>query len=422
MRSSSFRSILLLVLVFAVSPAFAKKITHTNVVPPKVAIESPAGLAPIGVPMRLLEYGGTIYVAGKSGIAAMSPDGRVLWAVPLDVVGVRELAVDDKGIAYTGFEVTGEKMTGLSFFGDVPDKLKFAPSTIGLLTPAGQKVWQVHGPESRISAPCLSPEAIGVLNGGTFQIYARTDGRVTTAKVDLEAAMFPNEFASRNFRPRPMWINDNFVGGYAWNMYRIAPNGDLIEKDTKNRMLMVAGPTMYKGNLLLGSYTLKPDGNVNVGVVYNRRPDAEFKEVWSEDISDDRTATGDIVVDGDMIYASSNRSVTMLDGIKGKKVWTEEGDEGGLSSGSMRGVRFAKQFGYHWWGGNLMVVVGDRLYLSTRREISKKNWADVITVLDKKTGAYVKTIDMQKDLVDFLPLGDRLVVASADGVKFLALD
>jgi hypothetical protein len=337
-------------------------------------------------------------------------------------VGVREIAVDDAGIAYTGFEITGAKTTGLSFFGDIPDKLAFAPSTVGMLSPAGEKVWQVQGPASRISAPGLGPEAIGVLNGGTFQIYARADGKVTTAKVDLEAAMFPNEFAGRNYRPRPLFIDGNFVGGYAWNMFRIAPNGALIEKDTKSRMLMVAGPAVYKGNLLLGSYTLKPDGNVNVGVVYLRRPDAEFKEIWSEDISDDHTATGDIVVDGDVIYASSNRTVTALDGVKGKKLWSEKGDEGALSNSTMRGVRFFKSFGYHYWGGNLMAVVGDRIYLATRREIAKKTNVDTITVLDKKTGTYVKSIDIQKDLVEMLPLGDRLVLATADGVKFLALD
>lgn len=41
---------------------------------------------------------------------------------------------------------------------------------------------------------------------------------------------------------------------------------------------------------------------------------------------------------------------------------------------------------------------------------------------ERPSGAYVKTIDLQKDLVDFLASGDRLIAATADGVKFLALD
>lgn len=422
MRPSSVVPVMCAFLALSAAPVFASKIEHSNVVAPKKAFEAPAGLAPIGTPMRLLEHGGTIYVAGKTGIAAMTPDGNLLWATPLDPVGVREISVDDAGIAYTGFEITGTKMTGLSFFGDIPDKLAFAPSTVGLLTPAGAKVWQVSGPASRVSAPCLAPDSIGVLNGGTFTIYGRADGKATQAKVDLEAAMIPNEFAGRNYRPRPMWIDGNFVGGYYYNMYRIAPNGDLVEKDSKAKMLMVAGPVMYQDKIVLGSYTLNPAGAVNVGVVYVRAAKGEWKEAWSEDISDDHTATGDIVVDGDTIYAASNRTVTALDALKGKKTWSEKGEDGALSNSSMRGVRFFKSFGYHYWGGNLMTVVGDRLYVGSRREIAKKTEADTITVLDKKTGAYVKTIDVQQDLTEMLPLGDRLAVATKEGLLFLALD
>jgi putative pyrroloquinoline-quinone binding quinoprotein len=402
-------------------PAQAAKVEHTQITPPKLALEAPAELAAIGTPTRMMEHAGALYVAGVNGIAAMTPDGRLLWATPLDPVGVREIAADDAGIAYTGYQVTGTKTTGLSFFGGIPDKLVFAPSTMGMLTPGGVKAWEVQGPASRISAPCLSPESVGVLLGEKFHISARADGKVTISKADLEAAMMPNEFAGRNFRPRPLFMNGEFVGGYFYNMFRIAPNGDEIQKDAKSRMIMVAGPVLFKENILLGSYTLKINGDVNVGVVYLREPTGQFKEVWSEDISDDSTATGDIVVDGDTIYASSNRTVTALDA-NGKQLWSAEGKDGALSSSSMRGVRFFKSFGYHYWGGDLMTVVGDRLCLSTRREIARKTWVDVITVLDKKDGSYVRTIDMQKDLIDMLASGGRLVVATSDGVKFLALD
>ncbi len=69
-----------------------------------------------------------------------------------------------------------------------------------------------------------------------------------------------------------------------------------------------------------------------------------------------------------------------------------------------------------------VVLAGEHLYLSTRREIAKKTWADVITVLNKKDATYVKTIDLKKDIVDMTVWGDRLVLATEDGAKYLALD
>ncbi len=403
-------------------PALAGKVEHTQVTEPKVALAAPAELAAIGQPTRLLERGGTLYVAGVAGIAALSADGKVLWSTPLDPIGVRELTVDDAGIAYTGYEISGTKTTAWSFFGDMPDKLTFAPSVVGMLTPDGKKSWQANGPASRISAPCLTPASIGVLTGPSFHIYARADGKLTVSTMDLEAAMMPNSLTGRMFRPRPMFLGDRFVGAYFYNFYQIGPAGEEIEKDAKGRINMVAGPLPFKGSILVGSYTLAPNGEVNKSMAVLFDPAGnKFEKVWDQDIADDHSATGDFVIDGDTIYAASNFTVSALDA-KGKKLWSAEGKDGALSAGSMRGVRFSKNFGYRYWGGSLMALGGDRLYLATRREIAKKTWADVITVLDKKDGAYVKTIDIRKDLVDMLVSQGRLVVATSDGVQFLALD
>jgi hypothetical protein len=88
----------------------------------------------------------------------------------------------------------------------------------------------------------------------------------------------------------------------------------------------------------------------------------------------------------------------------------------------MRGVRFADNWPWRYWGGQLLVTSGDKLYLATRHEVSKKTWADVITVLNKKDGSYVKTIDMKTDLVDMAVFGPRIAIATGQGLRFLAAD
>ena len=104
-----------------------------------------------------------------------------------------------------------------------------------------------------------------------------------------------------------------------------------------------------------------------------------------------------------------------------------------MSAGSMRGVRFEKEFGYRAFGGPGMVMGGDHLYLATHRKIQvpdptgkKKKlvdlWTDVITVLNKADGSCVRTIDVQQNIVDLNVWNGRLAVATPLGVHFLSLD
>ena len=410
------------------APSFAAKLEHKNVVPPKLAQPSP-DLQAIGVPTRLFLHNGTLYVAGREGIAALSSDGKVLWSTPLEQTGVREIDVDDNGIAFSGYEATGAKGTFWAFMGDLK-QMTFAPSVVGYLSSDGTKVWQAGGVSSRVSAPCMTPDQVAVLTGQDFNIYNRADGKVTKANIDLEPAMLPNEFAGRLFRPRPLFLDGAFVGGYYWNLYRVSPRGEALAKEHSGKVDIVAGPTLYHGNLLFGSYTNNIDGSINKSLVSLSKPTGEFEKVWREDVADDHTATGDLVVDGDTIYASSNHTLAALDG-KGKTIWDEESKDGALDHSSMRGVRVLSHgafsmnktaFAYRYWGGQMMVVAGDKLYLASKREIDKKTWADTITVVNKKDGAYVKTIDLQQQILDMAVWDNRLVLAAADGVRFLALD
>jgi len=49
-------------------------------------------------------------------------------------------------------------------------------------------------------------------------------------------------------------------------------------------------------------------------------------------------------------------------------------------------------------------------------------WTDVITVLNKADGSYVRTIDVQQNIVDLNVWNGRLAVATPLGVHFLSLD
>jgi hypothetical protein len=412
----------LLAVPLVVAPAFAAKVEHSRLVEPKFTQELPAELKAIGQPTRLMVRGTTLYVAATGGVAAIGADGKALWVTPLDPIGIREIAVDDAGVAYSGYEIKGESTTVWKYFGNFLKDLDFTPSVVGMLKPDGTKVWQAAGPAKRISAPGLGPQSIGILSGQEFHLFARADGAHKVVDGDFEPAILPNQFATRLFRPRPVFVDGNFAGGHFDSYYRISPEGQLLEKDRQGKTVLVAGPVLFKGSMLVGSYSWQSDMSVNKGLVALVEPSGEFDRVWREDISDDHSSTGDIVVDGDTVYASSNFTVAALNAT-GKKIWEAGGkNEGALIVGSMRGVRFIKNMPYRWWGGNLLQVAGDRLYLSSEREIKKKTWADVITVLNKKDGSYVETIDLKEQLVDMAVWQGRLVLATAQGVRIIALN
>lgn len=414
-------SVLLAVLPL-VSPALAAKVEHSRLVEPKFALELPAELKAIGQPTRLMVRGGTLYVAATGGVAAIGADGKALWITPLEPIGIREIAVDDTGVAYSGFEIQGESTNVWKYFGNFSRQLDFTPSVVGMLKADGTKVWQAAGPAQRISAPGLGPQSIGILSGQEFHLFARADGAHKVVEGDFEPAILPNQYATRLFRPRPLFVDGNFAGGHFDSYYLISPEGKLIEKDRKGKTVLVAGPLLFKGSMLVGSYSWQSDMSVNKGLVALVKPSAGFDKVWREDISDDHSSTGDIVVDGDTVYASSNFTVVALDAA-GRKIWEAGGkDKGALIPGSMRGVRFEREMPYRWWGGDLLQVAGEHLYLASTREVEKGTWADVITVLNKKDGSYLETVDLKMPLVDMAVWQGHLALATSQGVRVLAIN
>ena len=87
------RALSVFLIALTCAPLFAAKIEHSNVVEPKTAAPAPEGLSALGQPTRLAEHGGNLYIAGTAGIAAVSPDGKLLWSTSLDPTGVREISV-----------------------------------------------------------------------------------------------------------------------------------------------------------------------------------------------------------------------------------------------------------------------------------------------------------------------------------------
>lgn len=404
------------------APAYAAKVAHSTLVEPKFSQELPAELKAIGQPTRLMVRGTTLYVAATGGVAAIGADGKALWVTQLDPIGIREIAVDDAGVAYSGYEIKGESTNVWKYFGNFSKQLDFMPSVVGMLKPDGTKVWQAAGPAMRISAPGLGPQSIGILSGQEFHLFARADGAHKVVDGDFEPGILPNQYATRLFRPRPVFVDGNFAGGHFDSYYRISPEGTLLQKDRQGKTVLVAGPVLFKGSMLVGSYSWLPDMSVNKGLVALVQPSDKFDRVWREDISDDHSSTGDIAVDGDTIYASSNFTVAALSAT-GKKIWEIGGkDEGALVCGSLRGVRFFQEMPYRWWGGNLLQVAGDHLYLSSQREVQKKTMADVITVLNKNDGSYVETVDLKEQLVDMAVWQGHLALATAQGVRILAIN
>ena len=154
-------------------------ITHTKVIDPNI-IAKVAGLAKLGPLTSMRATPAAIYVAGQSGLGAISLDGKVIWTLDLPVALDRMIEADAQGVAITSFDLVGvEAAEGLQAFilGRAGDKPEFKDQTLGYASLDGKLEWSVATPGAApMSAPALSADRIGVSRGAELFVYARKDG------------------------------------------------------------------------------------------------------------------------------------------------------------------------------------------------------------------------------------------------------
>lgn len=405
-------------LLALVAPALAKsKIQHADVQPPQWSVT--AVDAQIGLVTGMVAGEGMLVLAGQKGIAAIAPDGVVRWTTPLPEAMVRDVTVSADGVAFTAWSLSSveDKAKALNAWaaGKLLDKFEVQGASVGFLGPDGALRWSVGAEDQHpLAPPGLAPGVVAVNTGEHFTVYDQADGsqRGGTKLPGNHTGAFAGVYDHAT-RGEVVAIGDAFFTSFFSFLFKFDTSGNLLDKEFGVGLTpyvdITCGPVSMGGLVVFGT---TGDSQMR-SHLFAMKPD--MKNRWKLPSPDQQSGCGDMVRDGDRVYATSNFWAFAVDD-KGKLEWESVNKKGGLYPSANRGVRYVGNFGARKTYGDLMVVGGGRMYVATSNQ-----GHDVLTVLDADKGTYVRTIDVNETIVSLAVVGDSLAVATPAGVHFMAL-
>lgn len=406
-----------LALAVSAAPAHAKKnkVQHTNVVAPTWQAEADPGL---GTVTDLDEQDGVLYVAGMNGIAALDSSGAVQWKTELPFATVRNITVEDGIVAWSAFSVAGvDSAEGFKRFlmGSAGDNQTIADAAYGVVDAAsGAATWTVQSDEqASMSPPGISPISIGVMRRNSFVALDRGTG-AELGRYELKGAGMNGSFFGgiydRAVRIQPVVFGDAFYTGLFSHLFKIDLNGNFVDKSWGNGLTpyvsITCGPVVYQDQVLFGSTGDSDYASMWFGV------NAKMKGTAKMGSPDTSSGCSSAIVDDVGLLMVSNFYVVAID----KKLnfpWESRNKKGGLYPSELRGIRYVRgsaptRKSY----SDLAVSDGKRIYVATA------NGHDVLTVLDRASGAYLQTIDVNETLQALAPIDGKLAVATGTVVKY----
>ncbi|MCK6507062.1 hypothetical protein L6R53_27430 [Myxococcota bacterium] len=415
------RRALLPALLLLASPAALAgkvKVRHSNVVAPTWAGEVVG--VDIGVVTHMRTDGDLLVLGGQRGVAGVGADGTVRWTVTLPEVMVRNVEVDAAGVGWTGWTLAGVEDRWKAFNawagGQLVDKLEVGQAEAGAISRDGQALWSSDQVGLRpLSPPGLHTGTLAVMTGEDFVVLDRATG-APVGRGGLKSGYdaFPglSGVLDHITRGEVVPVGDGYFTSFYSTLFHFDQAGALREKEVMAGLTpyvdITCGPVQTGELLVFGS-----TGDSNVASAFFAMK-SNMKNKWKTWSPDKQSGCGDIVVDGDRIYAASNFWVFSLDD-KGKVKWQAVNKKGGLYPSANRGIRYIGNHGMRKTYGDLMVVGQGRVYVATA------NGHDVLTVLDAEDGSYVQTIDVNETIVSLAVVGDRLAVATPQGLRLMDL-
>ncbi|MDB4980171.1 MAG: hypothetical protein JWM82_923 [Myxococcales bacterium] len=397
-------------------------VQHSNVVSPQVLASGKIDTDQLGEVTSMRVANGKLYVGAQKGLASLDASGKVLWQVVLPAVTVRLIDADAQSVAVSSYSVVGldtAEGTKAFFLGNLGNEPKYANAVVALFSEGGKPQWAVNTPEqTALSAPALSPVSVGVSCGTSFAVFQRANGSVVAPPM-ADTSGFLGGLAkgmiSQAMRNRPVVFKNSFYVGFFNQLGKFDFAGKQLWLQGGFGLFspfenITVGPLVVEDKVLVFG-TDRSQGNPGNVFGADAEPSKEFKEVVKDGGSD----PGSLTVVGDHFFLATNFTVTRFQD-DGDKDWTAENKKGGLYPSSFRGVRYVDSLATRRSAGDQMVATDDAVFVTSSHDNK-----DVITVLSAKSGDYVHTLNVGKPIVELAIFGDKLAVASFDGIDLLPL-
>jgi hypothetical protein len=394
------------------------KVRHKLVVPPTWSV--PTVAVDIGTVTHMKATPGGLVLAGQSGVASVDAAGVVRWSTPLPWAMVRMVDADADGVSFTAWTLAGLEDKGKALnawaSGQLLDRFQVEGAVVGHLSADGTPTWQVDALDALpLAPPGATGGVVGVNTGKHVVVYSRADGSVVGSSelvgANLQGGMFKGVYDHAT-RGEVVPLGGSLYTSFFSHFYKVGLDGAIVEKEA------AAGLTPYVditcGPVELGELVVfgtTGDANIRSNLFAMRD---DMKNKWKTASPDEQSGCGDMVRDGDLVYASSNFTVFALNE-KGKLEWESVNKKGGLYPSANRGIRYIGNIGARKTYGDLLAVGGGKVFVAT------DNGHDTITVLDAADGSYVHTLDVAETLVSLATLDGKLAVATTSGLHLMDL-
>lgn len=450
--------------------ASADKLQHGPIAEPQVVASVDAKILRIGYLTHAVENGGVLYVAGEEGIAAISAEGKPMWAARLPRADVRLISADGNGIAFVAQTAAGAEPGAMGRFikGDLAAVPDFTGATLGLLDKGrrGAVLWTATlETEFRVAPPGIAGATVAVSDGPTLALFDRIAGtQVTRVKTfpGFLAGHWVFRGATRN---APVFANDSYYVAFTSELSRVdAATGKENWRKSHHGLMspfnnITAGPVLWGDKLAFGN-SINSRGEALNNITRIFIGDVNGEQVWN-DRHDQDSGIASLAVRGNRLYAASNfrLSAYEMDGKKVKELWSQDtaATDGALTFSQLRGVRFyqrskgaqvaeaalqaifggadsddlATRIAY----GNCLAADERYVYLSSSargeykinkallvlgnvdRQARNVGGAELITVVDAATGKLVASLDAKGQIFDLLLLGPNIATYDAETVR-----
>jgi outer membrane protein assembly factor BamB len=398
-------------------------IAHTHVVNANV-VAKVTGLEKLGALTSMRESGGVLYLAGQSGLAALSDDGKVLWTLDLPPTLMRLVEADANGVAFTSFELTGVvQAEGLKAFvmGTTGDKPLYTGQTVGLVGKDGKLLWSNVVPSDwAMSAPAMTGDQIAVSRGDKLYSYTRNDGHelfkspLCTDKSGGSAVLIQSSYN------RPVFNNGGWYAAHGNYFVRYDAAGKVLNASRGFGLFtpfqnVTAGPLGVDARVIFG---ISPWSNKTNAQLFSA--DKAGAKDWKEEIKDQSSGVSSLTINTTSLFAATNFHVVAFTRA-GSMIWDAKNGKGGLYPGSRRGVRyvgnaFASNYALRKSQTTQMVADEHNVYIT-----SGYHKGDVLTVLNAQTGQYVASIDPGALITDLAITSKSLAIATDEGLELISL-
>jgi len=358
---------------------------------------------------------GIIYVAGQKGIAAVkASDMSLLWEVTMPETTYRLINNSKKGIAFSSYLYEGKKGQLLSAFASLWDKVSFSELTVGMIDVNGKELWCSRlQASSKLSTPAIGENSVAVASNDSLYTFEVNSGKLITQTYCNEKFLLGKSIKEHAIPNQPLIINNVIYNAAPFKLTKTGIDGKIIKSKEQYGMMqslpvMTVAP-VYFNNFIFVANSPVGQKNTKEGTARLYCINEDLDKKWDSFVDvNGQTGVSSLVSNSAQLFVATNGSVLSFN-VKGKKLW-EFNKKVGVPD--LRGVRYpgmGSTLATKVSHGKFLAAGEKNVYLASGTKV-KKSWINQILVLDAKSGKPIRTIDVDKSVVDMDIMGESLIL------------